>query len=89
MLAAFFFCFALYVLPTLLVAIGAHVHAKKRLVWGKVVLIAASGFLIVWFFVSLVGLAWSSWVLLSWLQVLLTAFAVLTSMVSFVVRRER
>jgi hypothetical protein len=89
MLATFLSCLVLYLLPTFLVAIGAYAHAAKRRLWGRLLLITASVFLTVWFFLSLVGLVWSRWVLLSWLIVLLTAFAMFTSIISFLVRRER
>jgi len=83
--ATFFFCFVLYILPTFLVAIGAYAHAAKRQLWGRVVLIAATLFLTVWFFLSLVVLVWSGRVLLSFLGIL---FAILTSIFSLLVRRN-
>src|SRR5207245_7002382 len=89
MLATFFSCLVLYILPTFLVAIGAYAHAAERRPWGRLLLITASVFLTVWFFLSLVVLVWSRWVLLSWLIVLLTAFSILSSIASFLVRRER
>jgi hypothetical protein len=80
---------AFYGLPALLVAVGSYAHAVRSQSWGKALLIAASLFLTVWFFLSLVLLVWSRWVLLSWLMVLLTGFAILTSVASLVVRKAR
>lgn len=86
LLATFFSCLVLYILPTFLVAIGAYAHAAKRQLWGRMVLIAATLFLTVWFFLSLVVLVWSGRVLLSLLEVI---FAILTSIASVLVRSEK
>jgi hypothetical protein len=85
---AFVIAMMLYGLPSLFVALGAFIHAMKRQPLGRMLLIASSLFLAVWFFLSLVGLAWSQWVLLSWLIVLLTGFAILTSLFSLMVGKE-
>jgi len=78
--------FALYGLPAFLVAIGAYGHATKRQQWARIVLIAASLFLLVWLFFSFVVLVWSKWALPIGL---LTAFAIFTSIISLIVGRER
>jgi hypothetical protein len=78
--------FTIYGLPGLLVAIGAYVHAVSGQPWGRLVLIAASCFLTIWFFLSLVLIVWSGMALLT---VLFTAFAILTSIVSLLVRSKR
>ncbi len=78
--------FALYGLPAFLVAIGAYGHATKRQQWARFVLIAASLFLLVWLFFSFAVLVWSKW---SLPICLLTGFAILTSIISLIVRRER
>jgi|SRR5438067_9553138 len=75
--------FALYGLPALLVAIGAYAHSMKKRWWGKALLLTATLFLIVWFFLSFSVLIWSKWLLLSWAIVLLTGFAIFTSIISF------
>ena len=85
-LATFLSCLVLYILPTFLVAIGAYAHAVKRRLWGRELLISASLFVTVWFFLSLVVLVWSGRALLSTLEVL---FAILTSIFSLLVRRKR
>jgi len=82
--------FALYGLPALLVAVGAYAHSMKKRWWGRALLLTATLFLIVWFFLSFSVLIWSKWLLLSWAIVLVTGFAILTSVISvFVVRGER
>jgi hypothetical protein len=86
--SAFVVSLGLYGLPALLVATGAYTHAVKRWLWGRALLITASLFLIILFFVSFVVLVWSRWVLLSWLIFLLTGFATLTSVASFFVRSD-
>ncbi len=89
MIRTLLFSLLLYFLPASLVAVGGYLHAVRRQLWGKLLVITASLFLTILFFLSLVALVWSRWVLLSWLIVLLTAFAVLTSIISLIVRRER
>ncbi|MCA1607063.1 MAG: hypothetical protein LC775_16695, partial [Acidobacteria bacterium] len=89
MFKALIFSTMLYGLPGLVVGIGSYAHAVRSQSLGKALLIAASVFLTVWFFFSLVVLIWSRWVVLSWLIVLLTGFAILTSIVSLLVRGVR
>lgn len=79
---------ALYLFPTFLVATGSYVHAIKKAAWGRIMVIVVTLFLTVLFFLSFVSLVWSRWVFLSLLEVSLTLFAVLTSVVSLSVRRE-
>ena len=86
MLSTFLLYLALYILPTCLVAIGAYAHAAKKQLWGRALLITATLFLTVWFFLSLVVLVWSGRVLSSLLEVV---FAISTSIISLVVRGER
>ena len=78
--------FMLYGLPGLLVAIGTYAHAVRGQSWGRLALIAASCFLTIWFFLSLVLIVWSGMALLT---VMFTAFAILTSIISLLVRRQR
>ena len=82
---AFVVAMILYGLPALLVALGAFTHAIKRQSWGKMLLIASTVFLVVWFFLSFPVLAWTAWF---WPITLLTGLAFLTLIVSLVVRRE-
>src|SRR5947208_1206450 len=82
MVKAFVVSVALYGLPALFVAIGGYAHDVKRQPWARLLVIAASLFLTVWFFLSLVVLVWSAWVLPI---VLLTAFAIFTSLISLIV----
>lgn len=82
---AFVVSFLLYGLPTLLVAMGGYTHAMRRQSWGRALLITASVFLMVWFLLSLVVVVWSGWLLP---MGLLTGFALLTSIISLLVRRE-
>src|SRR6266481_3225183 len=78
--------FALYGLPGLLVSFGAYSHAGKSRSWGRFLLITASLFIIGLFFLSLALVVWSGLFLLA---VLLAAFAIMTSVISLVVRTER
>jgi len=78
--------FALYGLPGLLVAFGAYSHAGRFRSWGRVLVITATLFITVWFLLSLALVVWSGLFLLA---VLLTLFAILTSVISLVVRTER
>jgi len=77
---------AFYGMPILLVVVGGYTHAKKRQSLGRVLLIAATLFLVVMFFLSLVVLVWSGWV---WPIASLTLLAILTSITSLLVRREQ
>ncbi len=83
---AFVVAMILYGLPALLVALGAFTHAIKRQPWGRMLLIAATVFLVVWFFLSFPVLAWTAWF---WPITLLTALAFLTSIISLLVRSEK
>lgn len=88
MIRTLLFSLLLYFFPSSLVAVGGYMHAVRRQSWGRLLVITASSFLTILFFLSLIGLVWSRWVLLSWLIVLLTGFAIVTSIMSFVVGRE-
>jgi hypothetical protein len=85
-LSAIFFGLALYLLPSFLVAVGSYAHAVKSEPWGRIMVVAATLFLIVLLLVSLVSLVWSRWVLLSLLEVSTTLFAILTSVFSLLIR---
>lgn len=89
LLQTLLFALLLYFLPAALVASGAYLHAVKRQSWGRLLVVTASCFLTILFFLSLVGLAWSRWVFLSLLIVLLTVFGILTSIASILVRSEK
>jgi len=78
--------FALYGLPGLLVAFGAYSHARRSRSWGRLLLITASLFITGWFFLSLALVVWSGLFLLA---VLLAGLAIMTSVISLVVRAER
>jgi hypothetical protein len=78
----------LYGAPALLVAAGSYLHAFKRQSWGRALLVIVSLFLAIWFFLSLVVLVWSRWIMLSSLILLLTAFAVTTAIASVFVRQN-
>ncbi len=78
--------FALYGLPALLVAFGAYSHAARTRPWGRLLLITGSLFVTVWFFLSLALVVWSGLFLPA---SLLTGFAILTSIISILVRCEK
>ena len=77
--------FALYALPGLLVGFGAYSHGCKTQPWGRLLLIAASLFITLLFFLSLAMVVWTGLFLPA---VAFTSFAIITSAVSLVVRRE-
>ena len=76
--------FAFYGLPSLLVAGGSYAHAIKKRAWGRVVLILATLCLTIWLFFSLALIFWSG---LYVPALLLTAVAILTSIISLFVRK--
>lgn len=77
--------FAFYGLPSLLLLLGSYAHAVKRRAWGRLLLIFATLFLTVWFFLSLALVVWSGLFLPA---VLLTVFAIVTSITSLFVRGQ-
>jgi cytochrome bd-type quinol oxidase subunit 2 len=78
-----------YILPSFLVLIGSYVHAVKQKPSGQIVLMTASLAIVIIFLLSLVPLVWAAASLWPLLSVLLTLFAILTSVISLLVRRER
>jgi len=77
-----------YVLPSFLVFIGSYLHAVKQRPSGRIVLITATLAIVIIFLLSLVPLVWAAASLWPLLSVLLTLFAILTSVISLLVRRE-
>src|SRR5438067_477505 len=69
----------LYGLPGCMVALGSYAHAVKGRRWGQVLLILATLFLTVWFFLTVVLLLWSGFFVP---VALLTGFAALSSISS-------
>jgi len=79
-----------FVLPSLLVAFGAYIHAVKRLVGlGRALLVLGTVFLSVMFVVNVfLSLAFRQADLLFWLNLSLPLLAIATSVISLLVRKE-
>ena len=75
-------------LPGFFIFLGSNIHAVKQNSCGRLVLIAGSLASVAIFLRSLVPLVWSASVLWRLLNVLLTMFAILTAVVSLLVRRK-
>jgi|SRR5438067_5167356 len=80
-----------FILPSLLIAFGAYIHAVKRLVGlGRAFLVLGTVFLSVMFLVNVfVSLAFRQSDLLFWLNLSLPLFAIATSAISLLVRGKR
>ena len=78
-----------YVLPSALVFVGSYLDAVKRKPAGQLILLPASLANVIIFLLFLVPLVWVAASLWPLLSVLLTIFAILTSVISLLLRGKR
>ena len=76
----------LYVLPGLLVGIGSYIHASKLRSWALPMLLIGASYVVIIAVLLVFNLAFYTANLLFWLNFLLAVMAILTAIVSLVVR---
>ena len=77
-----------FILPGLVIAISSYLHTVKRTAWASVAIAVTTLFLVTFFLISLVAIVWVQPALWSFLYALLIIFAILTTLISLLVRTE-
>lgn len=77
-----------FILPGLIIAISSYLHTSKRNAWARVAIAIPTLFLVSFFLISLVAIVWVQPAFWSFLYALLIIFAVLTTLISLLVKTE-